>query len=79
MPGTNGMLDGKAMFETLDKADADVRSISTDEAERLYRELEASPLVDGCSADDFSGRINRFVRDINPYLEEPKGDEAISR
>ena len=44
-----------------------------------FKQLKAEPLRDGCSADELSARCNKFIRDINPYLEQPKDARAVVR
>ena len=80
VPGHAGMLDGKAIFEAIEAVEPTTfNSLSTDAAAAAFAELQQMRLADGCSADDVSARFNRFTRDINPYLLEPKGDKGIVR
>ena len=80
VPGHAGMLDGKAIFDAIEAVESTTfNSLSTDAAAAAFAELQQMRLADGCSADDVSARFNRFTRDINPYLLEPKGDKGIVR
>ena len=51
--------------------------LTHDKADTAFKQMEAAPLLDGCSADDVSARINMMMRDINPFMTEPKKEKGM--
>ena len=77
--GKPDLHDGPAMIKRFlsDGSTAASTNISTEKAEENFKAMMAKPLPDGVDPSTFATRCNIFQRDINPYLEEPKGNKAI--
>ena len=56
---------------------AKMSMLTNDKADTAFKNMDAAPLLDGCSADDVSARVNKMMRDINPFMTEPKKEKGM--
>ena len=70
--------DGVAMYKTLVALrTAALSKVQRDEIKQRLKEFEAVRLADGCTVQEFSDKVNYFIRDINPYLTRQYRDEEL--
>ena len=76
----NECFDGCKMFRKIAAlTSSSMTVLSNDTADDEYDAFRQQPLHDGSSADMVAQRINRMVRDVNPYMTEPKSDKGLSK
>ena len=66
------------MFEELEKlTSSTMDTITSDQADDEFERMKKEPLLDGVPPDDVSKRITHMLRDVNPYMSEPKGEKGL--
>ena len=71
--------DGVAMYKELRLLnDEAMPKGQRDAVKQMLTDMEKKPLRENCTDQEFANRINKFNREINPFLDRPYDGVALS-
>eukprot|EP00965_Chrysotila_dentata_P147240 4861448-Pleurochrysis_carterae.AAC.1 len=74
------MYDGVQMFKELKYELANLHdAYDADEQEREIERIRDDPLFDNCTGQEFADKVNKLIRDHNPYIQMPYVGERLGR